>query len=93
MKEILNLVLTFFKTWCYPSLCYGEHGKFSFRFKLAFHFLPVVNPETRPILKLQLFIAIANDFLIKTFVVRISAEYRNRTWITNMIIKTFNIFD
>ena len=52
--------------------------KFSFRSKPVFHSLPVVDSESLPISKLELFMAIVNDFLkTSTIVVKITAEFLN----------------
>ena len=50
-----------------------QHGKS----KPAFHSLPAVAPETLPISKLELSVAIANDFQSLTNVAKNSAEYLN----------------
>ena len=46
---------------------------FSFRFKTAFHSVPVVNPETLPISTMELCMTFRNNLQPLTIVIKISA--------------------
>ena len=72
---------------------------FSFRYKAVFHSLPVVNPETIPISKIELFTTIGSDFQSLTIVVKISA-YNYQTWLLALLtflasfkLQVFNVSD
>ena len=57
---------------------YGEHGKLQHgKLKPVFHYLPVVDLETLPVSKLELFLTIPNDFQPLTTLVKISTEFFN----------------
>ena len=52
-------------------------ANFRFRYKTEFHSLPAVDPETLPIVYIEYFTTIDNDFQLLTILVKISAEFLN----------------
>ena len=90
-------MLTFSKIWCYPFFfkkVMESMVNFNFRSKPAFHCPPLVDPQTLPISKLELFMAIANDLQSLTIIVKICAERSwTRIWQPKVIITTVDIFD
>ena len=56
----------------------GSMVNFSFRSNtVRYHLIPLVDPETLPISKSELFMTIRNDYQPLAFVVKISAEFLN----------------
>ena len=53
-------------------------ANFRFIYKTVFHSLPAVDPETPPIVYIEYFTTIDNDFQLLTIVVKISVEFLNQ---------------